>query len=247
MHDNRPQTDLDLPGHDPDKEGVLVKLSLSDALRDPNLRISRRRYANTSMREYLTQLTPPLNEVYTLFYDEHSYFSQVCAGARHHHWWLGGLQEHCREMIGICLDIKDLYRGDLDNHVTKDDIIIAVFLHDFAKIWRYELISEEERDRDNQREKSAYKEQQVFKETRDDFSIIDEESKTLLELSKYGITPTERQWSAVLFIEGMWAEAAWGPKGPSRTVGTVMGRNPLAILLQFADSYSCNILGGSIA
>jgi len=243
-HDQRPQSDKDLPEYEPDKEGPVIKISISDALRNQHERIVRRRYAKTTVHEYLEQLSDEVpRDKYIKFYDEHPYFTQVCAGAKHHHHWIGGLHQHVCEMMGIMLDIKDLYRGDLEGRLTKDDIIIACFLHDFAKIWQYELISDEDRDKNPYK----YKEVQTFKVVYGAFDIIDAESKTLLELSKYGITPTERQWSAVLFHEGGFSEAGFGFGGPNKTLDTVYSHNPLAVLINMADVYSSQILGGSIA
>jgi|SRR5665213_1721636 len=245
MHDQREQSDKDLPTYQPEQEGPVVKISLSDALRNKHERIVRRRYAKTSVREYIQQLSDDeLRVNYTDFYDSHPYFNQVCAGAKHHHHWVGGLAEHVCQMIGIMLDIRDLYRGDFEGRLTKDDIIITCFLHDFAKIWTYEFITEDDRDRDPKR----YKEEQTFKmSSAGAFNIIDGESKTLLELGRYGIVPTDQQWSAVLFHEQAFGAAAWDAHGMSRTMDTVNSRNPLAVLINMADMYSSQIIGGSIA
>lgn len=243
-HDILPQDNKDLPEYKPNKEGPVIKMSLSDALRDPHQRIVRRRYVKTNVRDYLTQLTDEVpRDKYLKFYDEHPYFAQVCAGAKHHHHWVGGLNQHVCEMIGIMLDIKDLYRGDFQGRLTKDDIIISAFLHDFAKIWLYDYITDEERDKDPKR----YKWEQTFKIVNTAFNIVDQESKTLLELGKYGITPTEKQWSAILFHEGAFSPAGWAYGGPSRTMDTVNSHNPLAVLINMADVYSSQILGASIA
>jgi hypothetical protein len=243
-HDQREQSDKDLPTYESNNEGPVIKISLSDALRNKHERIVRRRYAETTMREYLEQLTDlELRQKYLAFYDAHPYFSQVCAGAKHHHHWIGGLAEHCCQMVGIMLDIRDLYRGDFEGRLTKDDCIVSVLLHDFAKIWTYEFITDEDRDRDPKK----YKEEQTFKITTGAFNIIDEESKTLLELGRFGIVPTDQQWSAVLFHEAAFSKAAWGVNGMTRTMDTVNSRNPLAVLINMADMYSSQILGGSIA
>ncbi len=244
-HDQRPQNDFDLPNFEPEPDGVVIKISLSDALRNKRERIIRRRYAKTTVREYLTELQDTeCREKYLYFYDEHPYFVRVCAGAKHHHHWVGGLHQHVCEMIGIMLDIKDLYRGDLENSITKDDCIIAAFLHDFAKIWQYEMITDEDRERDYTHK---YKEEQTFKITNDAFNIVTPDSKLLLELSRYNITPTEKQWSAVLFHEAAFSPSGWAYGGPSRTMSTVNKRNPLAVLINMADMYSSQVIGGSIA
>jgi hypothetical protein len=102
-------------------------------LKSINARLTRKRYAETTLREYLSQIQPTeLTEKYLEFYDAHPFHKEVCAGAKHHHWWKGGLEDHLREMIGIGFDIMELYPGDFN--FSKSDLIIAVFLHDFGKI-----------------------------------------------------------------------------------------------------------------
>src|SRR3954469_25506597 len=65
-------------------------------------RLTRKRYATTPIREYLQQLEPTeLAEKYVAFYDNHLKYKEVPAGVKHHHWWIGGLEDHVREMIGI--------------------------------------------------------------------------------------------------------------------------------------------------
>lgn len=244
MHDQRLQTDFDLPGHELVDDGPVIKISLSDALRDPRQRIVRRRYAKTTIREYLEQLSDEdTRKKYLEFYNVHPYFQQVCAGAKHHHHWIGGLHQHCQEIIGIMLDIRDLYRGDLDGKLTKDDIIISATLHDFSKIWTYELLTDDDRDRNPHK----YLEAQSFKIVQGAFNIVDEYSKLLLELGKYGIVPSESIWSAVLFHEGGYSDHNFTYGGLSRTGDTVMSHNALAVLLHMGDMFSSQVLGGSIA
>lgn len=208
------------------------------------IRLKRQRYAKTTIREYLASLSSPqLADDYISFHENHLYFETVCAGAKHHHWWRGGLAEHCCEMIGYALDLLDLYKGDLQGRVTRDDIIITTYLHDFAKIWTYEEITDEDRDKAPKK----YLEQQLFKPINGAFDLVDEESKTLLELARANIVPTTEQWSAVLFAEGGYADANFRISGLTRTSETVMSHNPLAVITHMADMYSSQILGGSIA
>lgn len=244
QHDIRPQTDLDLPDKEPKDEGPVVRVSISDALRNKHERIIRRRYAKTSIREYLEQISDEeLRKKYLEFYDGHIYFQQVCAGAKHHHHWVGGLVDHCREMIGVMLDIKDLYRGDFEGKISKDEVVISVLLHDFSKIWSYELLTDDDRERNPHK----YLEAQSFKYSYGHFNIVDEYSKLLLELGKYGIVPSEKIWSAVLFHEGGYSDHNFTYGGTSKTGDTVMSHNPLAVILHIGDMYSSQILGGSIA
>ena len=218
----------------------VAAVTIPQAIETPRLR--RQRYSKNTIRQWLESLSDPYPEQYVSFHDDHLEFDHVCAGAKHHHWWRGGMADHVKEMIGYSLDLYDLYPGDLKNIVTRDDIIIGCYLHDFAKIWMYEEITEEDRERDPKR----YHNQQIFRPLYGAFDIIDEESKTLLELSRYGIVPSEMQWSSVLFAEGGYSDRNFGINGLTRVGNTVMARNPLAVIVHMADMYSSQILGRSL-
>jgi len=212
-------------------------------LKTMNARLTRRRYAETTIREYLEQIQPTeLAEKYLEFYDAHPYYKEVCGGAKHHHWWKGGLEQHVREMIGMGLDLMDLYTGDMT--FTKSDLIISCFLHDFNKIWIYREITPEDREKDKTK---RFHEKQIFTFTINPRAdIMDGYSMILLELAKAGIVPTDIQWSAVLFHESAFSDAAWKYGGPSRTMDTVNTRNPLAVLTNLVDMYSSHFLGRSL-
>lgn len=213
-------------------------------LKTQNARLTRKRYAETTIREYLAQIEPrELAEKYLEFYDAHPRYKEVCAGAKHHHWWVGGLEQHVREMIGMGLDLMDLYTGDC-NTFTKSDLIIACFMHDFDKIWLYKEITVEDREK----KADKYKPQQIFRYAPTGrYDIIDGYSMRLLELAKFGIVPTDLQWSAILFHESAFSPAAWQYGGPSDTMDTVNTKNLLAVLVNMVDMYSSHFLGRSIA
>lgn len=211
-------------------------------LKSLDARLTRKRYTTTPMREYLGQIQPAdLAEKYLEFYDAHPFFKEVGAGAKHHHWWKGGLEDHCREMIGFGMDLMDLYPGDVS--FTRSDVIICVFLHDFAKVWNYRYITVEERAKTP----NKFKEKQVFTYVEGAFSTLDVESTTLLELGRHGITPTDNQWSAVIFTEGGFSSANFNFRGITNTCNTVNHNNPLAPFMHILDMYSSQILGRSIA
>jgi 23S rRNA maturation-related 3'-5' exoribonuclease YhaM len=147
----------------PPKESLMTKvdhydlLTVRPFLKTHNARLTRKRYAETSVREYLNLIEPAeLKEQYLEFYDAHPLYKTVCAGAKHHHWWKGGLETHVCEMLGIGMDLMDLYAGDMV--FTKSDFIISCFLHDFNKIWIYRELTSE--DKANNPKK--YHEKQVF-------------------------------------------------------------------------------------
>jgi hypothetical protein len=178
---------------------------------------------------------------YVEFYRSHPVFSTVPAGAKHHHWWKGGLEEHCKEMIGMGFDLLELYPGDL-NKITRTDIIVAVFLHDFAKVWAYIPITEEDRTKNPER----FMPEQQFKYVKDKFRLLTDEHKTAVELMKYGVPVTEKQWSGVVFCEGGYADANFSFTGRSFTSEHVMSSNALAPFMHILDIYSSQILGKSL-
>jgi hypothetical protein len=237
-------TSSSLDGHVITDQQLKVKRTIPEVLNQPGIRVIRERYSKKSVLDYLEGLSDPiLREQYVKFHRTYPFFNRVCAGAKHHHWWVGGLADHVVEMIGYCFDLIDLYPGDFEHKLTKDDVVIACYLHDFAKIWTYELITDEDREK----KWPKYLEEQVFKPMSGAFNTVDEESRTLLELARVGIVPSNQQWSAVLFAEGGWADANWGPARTTKTSETVMSHNPLAVIVSMADLYSSQILGGSIA
>jgi hypothetical protein len=218
-------------------------LTVRPFLKTQNARLTRKRYAETSIREYLSQIEPnTLKEKYLEFYDSHPFYKEVCAGAKHHHWWKGGLEDHVREMIGVGMDIMDLYPGDFSTF-TKTDVIIVCFLHDFDKIWLYRYLTNEDRAQNP----TKFKENQVFTYTVGATDIMDGYSLKLLELARHGLVPTDQQWSAILFHEGGYSAANFDFRGATKTGDTVSHANLLAPFIHILDMYSAMMLGRSIA
>lgn len=207
-------------------------------------RLTRNRYADTPIRTYLASIEPAeVAKQYLAFYDAHPFYQEVCAGAKHHHWWKGGLEDHVREMIGLGLDLMDLYPGDMT--FSKSDVIVVCFLHDFDKIWGYRYITADEREKD-QKGSKRMKEKQVFTYVEGVNNILDGYALKILELGKFGIVPTKEQWSAVLFHEGGYADANFNYNGRTKTGDTVMHCNHLAPFVHMLDMYSAMILGRSL-
>ena len=223
----------------------IKKYSISEItseLKKQDARLIRKRYAETSISDYLSQIEPKeLADKFIAFHNDHLFFDEVCAGAKHHHWWKCGLRDHCSEMIGMGMDIMDLYPGDFENRFTKTDLIIAVYLHDFAKIWIYRYITEQDR----QFNKRLH-EKQVFTFNEGVQDILDSENLIAVELMKYGMPITKEQWSAIVFAEGGFASAHYNMHGTSKTSETVNKRNPLASFVSMLDLYSSQILGRSL-
>jgi hypothetical protein len=216
-------------------------LTVRPFLKTLNARLTRKRYSETPLRDYLAQIQPTsLAEQYLKFYDAHPFHKEVCAGAKHHHWWAGGLESHLTEMLGIGMDVMDLYPGDFT--FTKSDLIISVFLHDFSKIWAYRYITPEDREKNPKK----FKDKQVFTYTEGQFNILNDEARILLELGRAGIVPTDSQWSAVLFAEGGFSQAMYDFGGRSTTGNTVFSSNHLATMVSLLDQWSAAILGRSL-
>lgn len=218
-------------------------MTVRPLLKTLDARLTRKRYAKTSIEEYLGMIQPTsLAEQYLNFYKAHPFYKEVCAGAKHHHWWRGGLEEHVSEMIGMGVDLMDLYTGDFTTF-TRSDLIIVCFLHDFDKIWIYRYLTDEDRA------KTPYKfhPSQVFTYNPGVNDILDGYSLKLLELARHDIAPTNQQWSAVLFHEGGYSDANFCFKGTTRTGDTISHSNLLAPFVHCLDVYSAMMLGRSIA
>lgn len=217
-------------------------MSVRPLLKAMDARLTRKRYATTSIEDYLNQIQPTgIAEIYLDFYNANPFYKEVCAGAKHHHWWKGGLEDHVREMIGMGMDLMDLYPGDYT--FTKTDLIIVCFLHDFNKIWGYRYITAEDREKNP----TKFKDPQIFTYREGTTNILDGYSQILLTLARKGIVPTNEQWSAVLFHEGGFSpnHFTWG--GTSETSKTINSKNHLAPFVHALDMISSQILGRSIA
>jgi hypothetical protein len=212
-----------------------------DLLKEQGVKVTRQRYKKITIATYLAMIErDDLRIGLGRLYLDHPFLQEAPAGARHHHWWKGGLEDHCMEMLGIGLDLMELYAGDLEAGFTKDDLITAVFLHDFSKVFIYRYISAEEREK----APNKFKAKQVFTYREGATSILDAENLTAQKLMQYGVPVTPKQWSAVVFAEGGFSKAHFGFAGQTTlTGGRVNHENPLAAFLSILDLYSAMILG----
>jgi len=210
-----------------------------DILKEQGCRLIKHRFDKVKPREYLEQILPEeLSRKFIKLHEEHDFFDKVCAGCKNHHVETGGLSRHVSEMIGWCMDVTALHSGDWEGKVSKTDIIIGCYLHDFSKVWTYEYLSPDE-----QRELTIENKWQEFK-TRDGLlKFVTEDAKLLMELAKYGIVLSEKQVGAVLFAEGGYSQANFDWQHPTKTAGTGLSDNPLATLVSMADCFSAFILG----
>jgi hypothetical protein len=220
--------------------------AIDERLEREGIRLRRDRFfiPTMAMKDILGLGIEPreLAEKYMTFYETIPFYKVCPGGAQHHHWWIGGLEDHVKEMIGWMYDQKRLYKSDLAG-VSSTDIVAAAFLHDLDKIWIYQLLTPEEKEKS----KGKYHEKQEFRGVQTAFQKVDPHSKMLLELARFGIVPTDDQWSAILFHHGGFSPAHFQFGGTSYTGEFVNKRNPLACLLSMADLYSSQILGRSLS
>ena len=181
-----------------------------------------------------------LSAKYIRFFVKHPSFFTVCAGVKHHHWWAGGLVDHVLEIIFFMREQLTSFPYDYIG-ITVSDCIIVALLHDFDKIWTYSPLTPE------QKASGKFHEKQEFGYSDQTSKILDGTSRTLLELGRAGIVPTDMQWSAVLFAHGGYSDANFCFGGATLVGSTVNHENKLAVLLNMADMFSSQVLGKSIA
>jgi len=216
---------------------------ISEYLHGFSARLRRNRHAVPKMgvEAILRRIEPAeLRDKYLAMYEAHPEYDEVPGGAKHHHWWVGGLRDHVLEMIGWMLDQKALYKSDWSG-VSETDIIATTFLHDFDKTLAYIRLTEEDRAT------GKYHEKQEFRGTYNHLMKVDGYTKIWMEAAKFGITLTEDQWSAILFHHGGFSPYHFDFGGTRTYTGDkVFGHNKLAVLLYSADAYSSQVLGGSL-
>lgn len=59
-----------------------------------------------------------------------------------HHYGKGGLIEHTREVVELCLVNNEFFRG-VDKHNDNQQVYLAALFHDVGKIWDYEPVDAE--------------------------------------------------------------------------------------------------------
>ena len=83
---------------------------------------------NKDLKEFVSGL---------IFDNEEVFKTKPAAKAMHHNYW-GGLLEHTVE----CLEILDAVLKTVYQKINRDDAIAATILHDFGKIYEYEIDKE---------------------------------------------------------------------------------------------------------
>lgn len=159
-----------------------------------------------------------------LYRDYRNRFDVMCAGARIHHSQVGGLVAHTLQVIEIALNLFELRKNLLASEVSRDDIIIAAFLHDFSKVKMYRrLYDPQEIQRNDGRE---FKYDNNLKE-------LDAETWTLQKCLEYRIPLSVAQVNAIHYAEGGFATWVKQRHQPEWT--------KLGVLISCADIYSAKI------
>jgi len=152
-------------------------------------------------------------------------FEEMPAGAKNHHSQVGGLDIHTAQVINIALDMVEIRKPNVASEVSRDDIIIAGFLHDFSKVVMYRRLLPEEVERNNGRE---------FKFD-SSLGMLDAETWTLQKCLEYRIPLTVEHVNALHYAEGgfaTWVKQRNQPKW-----------SKLGVIISCADVYSAMILG----
>lgn len=138
------------------------------------------------------------------------------ASIKHHHNYKGGWAQHIGEVTTIARNINEVFALQLD----PDDIVLAAFLHDFAKLETYKELPDG-----------------TFDKIPDRWKLVDPETWTLMKCAELGFPLPENQVNALLMAEGGWSAFA---RTSSRYVHPASG--PLAVVLHCADMISSQIM-----
>ena len=138
------------------------------------------------------------------------------ASIKYHHNYRGGWKKHIEEVTATMLDINVLEHIDLD----PEDVRLAAFLHDFAKLESYQELPDG-----------------TFDKLIGRWKLMDPETWTIVKCAAKGVVLPENQINALLMAEGGWSAFA---HTTSRYVQPASG--PLATVLHCADMISSQIL-----
>jgi len=143
-------------------------------------------------------------------------FDRAPAAQNYHHNFTGGLLLHTTEVLETMIRLaKFLPYNNISYQkpdFTKEEMIVAAYLHDFAKI-------------------ATYKEDPKNSWRWEDIDLP-AEVWTLNELARSGIGLSDNELNALLYAEGGW----------SNFKDFVKNIKPLAVLLHMADMWSAKVL-----
>lgn len=183
-----------------------------------------------TMKVWLSLIEDPRErELYERFYDDHPTFQEAPAGAKKHHWWRGGLEQHSVEMCEVAQALLNKFKWK----VKMSDVVQVIFLHDFPKVWSFRPVDPmlDEDVVDNQE----------FVYEKEVHTILTPEHELAAYLTRWGLPVSDQVWSAVIFAEGGYAQANFGYGGTNRTSDTVNLKNPLAAFIHALDMLSSQV------
>lgn len=161
-----------------------------------------------------------LQKLYTIVEVE---FNTMPASVKYHHVKPGDLGRHVKEVMSIALEIFDLHPDWYG--CSRDDVIVAAFVHDFNKLGRYV-------DSEDWQKQPKYG--GVMFQVNKSKMFLSEAAETVMYCAMAGLIMTPLQVNAVSLHHGGWAEGG-------KAHGGMM--SPLAILLHSADMISGFVLG----
>jgi len=191
------------------------------------LKLGRKRNLTTlAYLESLSDDNPCKFGLLQLYHQWKKRFEEMPAGAKNHHTQVGGLDVHTSQVIDIALDMLEIRKPQIASEVTRDDIIIASFLHDFSKVVMYRRLRTTEEIEKNGGRDFKFDSQ---------LDKLDAETWTLQKCLENKIPLTVDHVNAIHYAEGGFA--TW-----------VKQRNQpnwckLSVLISCADLYSAMIFG----
>lgn len=145
------------------------------------------------------------------------------ASTKYHHWWFGGLSDHIAQVMLLMWNMRDMA------HVKPWEIVVAAYLHDWEKHWKYKIdktvVCYQSKSFINSWVTPVFKINEV--RFRPSYEI-----KMGQLLQKHGLEVSQELSNALMLSEGGWsANAKTAQLGPFATV------------LHSADMLSSHCLG----
>ena len=154
-------------------------------------------------------------------------FETKPSSVRYHHKDAGGMGRHTKEVMEYALKFYDMSPEIYE--CTRDDVILASFIHDFDKLDRYVPNTDEWR-------KKKFNQDFMYNE---DVIAVNQTAKVVQICAEYGILLSDLVLNGITFHHGGFcSDLSSVYPGLQST-----HMKPLAILLHCADLVSSHILG----
>jgi len=179
------------------------------------------------IRDMLNEIVdePTKKTVLRIYDDIEKELKNKPAAVKYHHSENGGLYRHTKEVMAYALEIYDARPNSYN--CTRDDVIVASFVHDFNKIDQYTKAPEWKK----------LKYGQEF----DTVSRIwmNESARTARLCAEYGLLLNDTVMNAVCLHHAAWSVDVSSPYGYVKSEDFT----PLAVILCSSDLLSSFILG----